>query len=154
MEPLWIELRAVAFFRRLADEEVEVLGELLHPMQFAPGEIIHQSGTRLDTLYVLLEGAVALTSGSGPGAYRIVDILAPKECFPVEVFLHSRQSPLQAVALSPVKCLAIDIHGLTYIMEKDPFTGRELYSAAAESLGAMLGRVLKGTAQPRWDRLL
>lgn len=58
MKDLFSFLKKVYFFRELPDEEIRKIQQVCHQVQYNPGDILFEEGSKADRFYIVADGAV------------------------------------------------------------------------------------------------
>lgn len=97
------------------------------------GEVIIRQGDAADSLYLVLFGAVRLSSVTASGRELVAGILGPGELFG-ECALLGGPSPVRAEAIAPTTLLALPIASLRWVFERQPSTAEQLLRMIASRL--------------------
>lgn len=103
-------LNSCALFKNISKEELISLLPCLKPQvtDYEEGTIIFTHGSKINYIYVLLEGKIEIAKENFAGQKNIVSLLAPGQLFGEGVVCTShRISPVSATALTPSKLLLI-----------------------------------------------
>ncbi len=94
----------------LAAASPEVRERLLasaRPLAVPRGAVVMAQDATADSLYVLTQGSVGLSTAEEGGAATMVEILAPGEAFVVAAVMLRLPSPVTATALAPSRLIVI-----------------------------------------------
>src|SRR6476661_3936791 len=100
-------LRQVPLFALLDDEELAVLAQQVEQVQFAPRERIYHIGDPGDRAYVLINGAVSVTTIDEDQQDVVVDEPRPGEFFGLASMLDETLHQTSARALEATTCISV-----------------------------------------------
>jgi CRP/FNR family cyclic AMP-dependent transcriptional regulator len=131
-------LRAQPFFEGLDDSAMDLIAGCGVNARFAAGQPLLREGEPADTFYVLRDGRVALETDAGPRGPVIIETLGPGEVVGWSWLFPPYRWHFDAVALDPVRVVALDGACLRGKCDEDPRLGLELTRRFA---GVMLTRL-------------
>lgn len=124
--------------RDLSAEQLEVLAGCATIRTLTAGEYLWRQGEQAEVLYLIQSGQVALEiSLPGQGPLRI-EILDAGEILGCSSLLESTRCQFDARALTPVRCLAIQVERLRQSMERDQHLGYALLKRMAPMMAHKL----------------
>jgi uncharacterized membrane protein len=132
-------LRQVALFSLLDDDEIAVLAGQVEVETFAPRRRIYKMDEPSEAAYVLVSGAVRVTTVDEDQQEVLVDEPAPGDLFGFASMINSRPHQTNAIATEETVCIRIDRHDITVLLEKKPLAGMDML--------AVLGRQFHGAHQ-------
>lgn len=97
------------------------------------GEVITRQGDVAAGLFLVLEGAVRLSSVTASGREIVVGLLCPGDLFGDSALLGD-PSPVRAQAVGPTSVLALPISSLRSMLERHPATAEQLLRMIATRL--------------------
>src|SRR4051812_10192055 len=100
-------LRNVPLFALLDDEEIAVLAAQVELRKFAARQRIYKAGTSDGRAYVMVTGAVQVTTVDEDGQEIVVDSPAAGEFFGFASMLDSTPHQTNAAALEETECIEI-----------------------------------------------
>jgi CRP/FNR family transcriptional regulator len=122
-------LRQVPLFEGMTDHAVEAVADLVHDVEFAEGDALTREGQPGDTFYVVVEGRLrvsrdgTLLTEQGPG-----DFLGEIS------LIDGRPRTATAIALSPVKTLALERPAFAALMEGHPAVRHSILMALTDRI--------------------
>jgi CRP/FNR family cyclic AMP-dependent transcriptional regulator len=131
-------LAALPVFEGLDDTTMELIAGCGVNTQFATGEYLMREGEPAETFYVLRAGRVALETDAPPRGPVIIETLGPGEVVGWSWLFPPYRWHFDAVALEPVRAVALDGACLRGKSEEDPRLGLDLTRRFA---GIMLARL-------------
>ncbi len=127
-------LRQVPFFALFDDDELAVLASQVELRTFAPRQRIYKMGDAAGTAYVLLAGAVRVTTIDEDQQDVVFDEPASGEFFGFASLLDQTPHQTTATALEESVCIEVDRDDIFRLVERKPH--------AAVDMMAVLGRRL------------
>ena len=113
-------LRNTPIFRLMEDAGLVELGAQLHPLSFAPGELIIRQGDSGDSMYFVTSGQVRINFADSDGMEREVATIGPGDFFGEASLLTGETRNASAIATSRVDCYRLEKAGLQGILDKWP----------------------------------
>ncbi|HJZ72525.1 MAG TPA: DUF1003 domain-containing protein [Vicinamibacterales bacterium] len=132
-------LREVPFFALLDDEELAVLAGQVELTKFTPRQRIYRIGDPGGRAYVLVSGAVRVTTIDDDQQDVIVDEPASGEFFGFASMLENSPHQTNAVAVEETVCIEVDRHDIETLVQRRPH--------AAMDMLTVLGRQIHGAQQ-------
>jgi len=127
-------LKHVPFFSLLDDDELAVLASQVDARTFAPRQRIYKLGDAAGTAYVLMSGAVRVTTIDEDQQEVVFDEPTEGDFFGFASLLDETPHQTTAMALEPSVCLEVQRQDLLTLVERKPH--------AAIDMMAVLGRRL------------
>jgi CRP/FNR family cyclic AMP-dependent transcriptional regulator len=129
-------LRQVPLFALLDDEETAVLASQVEVKNFAPRQRIYKMGEPGDRAYVMVSGAVKITTIDEEQQEVVVDQPAQGEFFGFASMLD--QTPHQTTAISDTEsvCLEVDRHDIQILLERKPMAGMDMLAVLGRQFHA------------------
>ena len=119
-------LRQVPLFALLDDEEAAVLAGQVEVRTFAPRQRIYKRGEAGDKAYVMVEGAVRVSTVDEDGQEVIVDEPSVGEFFGFASMLEQTPHQTDAIALIDTTCLEVDRHDISTLLQRKPMAGMDM----------------------------
>jgi CRP/FNR family cyclic AMP-dependent transcriptional regulator len=132
-------LRDVPLFALLDDEEIAVLAGQVELKKFAPRQRIWKIGDQGGRAYVLVSGAVRVTTRDEDHQEVVVDEPAHGDFFGFASMIEGTPHQTEAVALEESVCVEVDRHDITILLERKPHAGLDMM--------AVLGRQFHNAQQ-------
>ena len=130
------ELRHVPLFSLLDDDELAVLATQVEVRPFAARQRIYKLGAPGDQAYILLSGAVTVSTMDEDGQQVVVHQPTHGEFFGFASMLDGTEHQTNAVADEDSTCLEVDRHGITVLIQKIPMAGLDMMSVLARQFHA------------------
>jgi len=119
-------LREVPLFRLLDDEETAVLASQVELRTFAPRQRIWKIGDPGDRAFVLVSGAVRVTTIDEDHQEVVVDEPGRGDFFGFASMLEQTPHQTSAVAIEESVCVEVDRHDISTLLEKKPHAGMDM----------------------------
>lgn len=132
-------LKKVPLFALLDDEETAVLAGQVELKTFAPHQRIYKMGDTGGRAYVLVSGAVRVTTIDEDQQEVLVDQPATGEFFGFASMLDPSPHQTSAVADAETVCVEVDRHDISVLLERKPQAGMDMLT--------VLGRQYHSTQQ-------
>jgi len=129
-------LRKVPLFALLDDEETAVLASQVEVKTFAPRQRIWKIGDTGGRAYVVVSGAVRLTTVDEDHQEIVVDDPAPGEFFGFASMLDHTLHQTNASALEESVCLEVDRHDIAILLERKPHAGMDMLAVLGRQFHA------------------
>ncbi len=130
-------LRQVPLFALLDDDETAVLAKEVEVKQFAARQRIYKIGDPGGKAYVMVSGAVRLTTVDEDQQEVVVDQPAQGEFFGFASMLEQTPHQTTAVAQEQTVCLEVDRHDIEILLHRKPMAGMDML--------AVLGKQFHGS---------
>ena len=129
-------LRQVPLFALLDDEEAAVLAGQVEVKQFSPRQRIYKRGEAGDKAYVMVEGAVRVSTVDEDGQDVIVDEPSVGEFFGFASMLEQTPHQTDAFALVETTCLEVDRHDISTLLQRKPMAGMDMLTVLGRQFHA------------------
>ena len=130
------ELRHVPLFSLLDDDELAVLATHVELRTFAARQRIYKIGEPGDRAYILLSGAVHVTTIDEDQQEVLVDEPRHGEFFGFASMLEQTPHHTSAVAIDGTVCLEVDRNDIAALIEKKPLAGLDMLTVLARQIHA------------------
>ena len=132
-------LKQVPLFALLDDEEAAVLAGQVELKTFAPRQRIYKMGDASSRAYILVSGAVRVTTVDEDQQEIVVDQPGPGEFFGFASLLDQTPHQTGALAVEETECIEVDRHDISVLLERKPMAGMDML--------AVLGRQFHASQQ-------
>jgi CRP/FNR family transcriptional regulator, cyclic AMP receptor protein len=122
------ELRKVPLFALLDDDELAVLATQVELRKFTTRQRIWKIGDVGGRAYVLVSGAVRVTTVDEDHQEVVVDQPAPGEFFGFASMLDGTPHQTEAVAMEESECIEVDREDITHLLVRKPHAGLDMMS--------------------------
>ncbi len=119
-------LRQVPLFALLDDEEIAVLASQVELQKFAPRQRIYKAGDAGGRGYIVVSGAVRVTTVDEDGQEVVVDQPAVGEFFGFASMLDQTPHQTSAAASEEAICIEVDRHDIMVLLERKPHAGMDM----------------------------
>src|SRR5580693_7517769 len=130
------ELKHVPLFALLDDEEAAVLAAQVEIKKFAPRQRIYKMGDVGGQAYIMMSGAVRVTTIDEDHQEVIVDQPAHGEFFGFASMLEQTPHETNAVALEDTICLEVDRRDIAVLLERKPLAGMDMLTVLGRQFHA------------------
>ena len=130
------ELRAIPLFSLLDEDELGVLAGQVELRSFAPRQRIYKLGDPGEKAYILLSGAVVVSTTDDDAQEVIVHEPESGDFFGFASMLDGTPHQTTAVATTEAKCLEVDQHDITVLIKAKPMAGLDMMSVLARQFHA------------------
>ena len=130
------ELRHVPLFSLLDDDELAVLATQVELRSFAARQRIYKLGDPGDRAYILMSGAVAVTTIDEDQQEVVVDNPTHGEFFGFASMLEETAHHTSAAATEDSVCLEVDRNDIAALIEKKPLAGLDMLTVLARQIHA------------------
>jgi CRP/FNR family cyclic AMP-dependent transcriptional regulator len=130
------ELRHVPLFSLLDDDELAVLAQQVELRTFAPRQRIYKIGETGDRAYVLLSGAVHVSTIDEDQQEVVVERPSHGEFFGFASMLEQSPHHTSAVATEETVCLEVDRNDISALLAKKPMAGLDMMTVQARQIHA------------------
>ena len=111
---------------------------------FAPGQYVFKAGDRGDTMYVVIEGKVAVLVGS-----TTVEIAGPGSIVGEMALIDDEPRSATVVAKTHCRLVTVDQGQFKYMVSKGPFFALQVMKVMADRLRKTNARIRSKTKQAR-----
>jgi uncharacterized membrane protein len=129
-------LRQVSLFALLDDEEAAVLAGQVELKTFAPRQRIYKMGDTGGRAYVMVSGAVRITTVDDENQDVLVDQPARGEFFGFASMLEQTPHQTTAVAQEETVCLEVDRQDIQILLERKPHAGMDMLTVLGRQFHA------------------
>jgi CRP/FNR family cyclic AMP-dependent transcriptional regulator len=129
-------LRGVPLFALLDDDETAVLAGQVELKTFSPRQRIWKIGDPGGKAYVLVSGAVRVTTVDEDHQEVVVDQPAQGEFFGFASMLEQTAHQTNAIALEETVCLEVDRHDIAILLERKPHAGMDMLTVLGRQFHA------------------
>ena len=129
-------LRQVPLFALLDDDETAVLAAQVELKAFAPRQRIWKIGDSDGHAYVIVSGAVRVTTVDEDHQEVVVDEPAPGEFFGFASMLEQSSHQTNAIALEETVCVEVDRHDIAILLERKPHAGMDMLAVLGHQFHA------------------
>jgi CRP/FNR family cyclic AMP-dependent transcriptional regulator len=129
-------LREVPLFALLDDDERAVLAAQVDVTRFAARQRIYKIGDPGGRAYVLVSGAVRVTTVDEDHQEVVVDEPAPGEFFGFASMLDQTPHQTTAAAVDESVCLEVDRHDIETLLQRKPHAGMDMLSVLGRQFHA------------------
>jgi CRP/FNR family cyclic AMP-dependent transcriptional regulator len=119
-------LRAVPLFGLLDDDELAVLASQVELKKFATRQRIWKIGDPTGAAYVMIDGAVQVTTVDEDHQEVVVDQPASGEFFGFASMLDGTPHQTEAQAMEESTCLEVDRHDIEILLQRKPHAGLDM----------------------------
>jgi CRP/FNR family cyclic AMP-dependent transcriptional regulator len=129
-------LKQVPLFALLDEEETAVLAGQVELKKFAPRQRIWKIGEPGGQAYVMVSGAVRVTTVDEDHQEVIVDQPAAGEFFGFASMLEQAPHQTDALALEETVCIEVDRHDIAVLLERKPLAGMDMLTVLGRQFHA------------------
>ena len=142
-------LKRVPLFALLDDEETAVLAGQVELKTFAPRQRIYKMGDTSSRAYVLVSGAVRVTTVDEDQQEVVVDQPGPGEFFGFASLLDQTPHQTGAIATEETECIEVDRHDISVLLQRKPMAGMDMLAVLGRQFHASQQLVrLRSTRNP------
>jgi uncharacterized membrane protein len=142
-------LRQVPLFALLDDDEIAVLAGQVELKSFAPRQRIYKMGESGARAYVMVSGAVQVSTVDSDQQEVVVDQPAAGEFFGFASMLEQTPHQTNAVALEETVCLEVDRDDIATLLAQKPHAGMDMLTVLGRQFHASQELVrLRSTRNP------
>ena len=129
-------LKGVPLFALLDDDETAVLAGQVELRTFAPRQRIWKIGDPGGQAYVMVSGAVRITTVDEDNQEVVVDQPAEGEFFGFASMLEQTPHQTEAVAVSEAVCLEVDRDDIANLLQRKPHAGMDMLTVLGRQFHA------------------
>src|SRR5579864_1249653 len=129
-------LRQVPLFALLDDEEAAVLAGQVEVKTFAPRQRIYKMGDTGGRAYVMVSGAVRITTIDDDNQEVVVDQPSQGEFFGFASMLEQTPHQTTAIAQEETVCIEVDRHDITVLLQHKPMAGMDMLTVLGRQFHA------------------
>ncbi len=130
------ELRHVPLFALLDDDELSVLAQQVELKPFAARQRIYKLGDAGDRAYILMSGAVQVTTVDEDQQQVVVHEPQHGEFFGFASMLDASPHQTSAMATEDSVCLEVDRNDITILLKTKPLAGMDMMTVLARQFHA------------------
>src|SRR6476646_342904 len=130
------ELKHVPLFALLDDEEMAVLAAQVEIKTFAPRQRIYKIGDLGGQAYIMMSGAVRVTTIDEDHQEVIVDQPAHGEFFGFASMLDQTPHETTALALEETVCVEVDRRDIAVLLQRKPLAGMDMLTVLGKQFHA------------------
>jgi len=127
-------LKQVPLFALLDDDETAVLAGQVELKQFAPRQRIYKTGDPGGRAYVMVSGAVRVTTVDEDQQELVVDEPVSGEFFGFASMLEQTPHQTTAEAVDDTVCIEVDRHDIFTLLERRPHAGMDMLSVLGHQI--------------------
>jgi uncharacterized membrane protein len=124
-------LKAVPLFALLDDEEAAVLAGQVEVREFSARQRIYKIGDASGRAYVMVSGAVEVTTIDEDQQEVVIDRPRPGEFFGFASMLEGTPHETGAVATEPTVCVEVDRDDIAVLLARKPMAGMDMLAVTA-----------------------
>jgi len=129
-------LRNIPLFALLDDEETAVLAGQVELQKFAPRQRIYKIGDPGGQAYVVVSGAVRLTTVDEDHQEVVVDQPGPGEFFGFASMLDQTSHQTNAIAVEETTCVEVDRNDIAVLLTRKPLAGMDMLTVLGRQFHA------------------
>jgi CRP/FNR family cyclic AMP-dependent transcriptional regulator len=129
-------LRDVSLFALLDDDELKVLAAQVELRSFSARQRIYKIGDPAGQAYVLLSGAVQVTTIDEDHQDVVFDQPASGDFFGFASMLDQTPHQTTAIALEETQCIEVDRDDITALVQQKPHAGMDMLTVLGQHLHA------------------
>jgi CRP/FNR family transcriptional regulator, cyclic AMP receptor protein len=130
------ELRQIPLFALLDDEETAVLAEQVEIKKFAPRQRIYKLGDPSGHAYVMMLGAVRVTTVDQDHQEVLVDEPRDGEFFGFASMLEDTPHQTTAIAMEETVCVAVSRDDIAALLRQKPMAGMDMLTSVSRQFHA------------------
>jgi uncharacterized membrane protein len=130
------ELKHVPLFALLDEEEMAVLAGQVEIKKFATRQRIYKIGDQGGQAYIMMSGAVRVTTIDEDHQEVIVDQPAHGEFFGFASMLEQTPHETNAIALEETVCVEVDRHDIAVLLQRKPLAGMDMLTVLGRQFHA------------------
>ena len=130
------ELKHVPLFALLDEEEMAVLAGQVEIKKFAPRQRIYKIGDQGGQAYIMMSGAVRVTTIDEDHQEVIVDQPAHGEFFGFASMLEQTPHETTALALEETVCVEVDRRDIAVLLQRKPLAGMDMLTVLGRQFHA------------------
>jgi CRP/FNR family transcriptional regulator, cyclic AMP receptor protein len=124
-------LKAVPLFALLDDEEAEVLAGQVELKSFAPRQRIYKIGDTGGRAYVMVSGAVEVTTVDEDHQEVVIDRPSDGDFFGFASMLEGTPHETGATAVESTVCVEVDRNDIEVLLQRKPMAGMDMLAVTA-----------------------
>jgi CRP-like cAMP-binding protein len=145
--------RAYLFSGLERDEFREAIGHAA-PVRLAPGQLLFSQGDPVNAIYWVAEGVIKLFRASPQGDEKVIELVGANRLFAEAVMFMGGQYPINAVAQTAARLVAIDGREFKAWLARDVGRCFRLLSGVSARMHKLIDEIDRLTLMKGGDRLL
>jgi uncharacterized membrane protein len=129
-------LKQVSLFSQLDDDEIAVLAGQVELKKFSARQRIYKIGDTSGRAYVLVSGAVRVSTVDEDQQEVVVDEPAPGEFFGFASMLEQTPHQTEAMAVEESFCVEVDRNDILVLIQRKPHAGMDMLSVLGRQFHA------------------
>jgi CRP/FNR family transcriptional regulator, cyclic AMP receptor protein len=129
-------LKQVPLFALLDDEETAVLAGQVEVKNFAARQRIWKMGDPGGQAYIMVSGAVRVSTVDQDHQDVLIDEPAAGEFFGFASMLEQTPHQTTAIAMEPTVCIEVDRHDISVLLERKPLAGMDMLTVLGRQFHA------------------
>jgi uncharacterized membrane protein len=130
------ELRHVPLFALLDDDETAILAAQVEVREFAARQRIYKLGDPSGSAYVVMSGAVRVTTLDEDQQEVLIAESGHGEFFGFASMLDGTPHQTNAMAIEPTVCLEVDRHDIEVLLTRKPMAGMDMLTVQSKQIHA------------------
>jgi uncharacterized membrane protein len=130
------ELRHVPLFALLDDDETAILAAQVEVREFAARQRIYKLGDPSGSAYVVMSGAVRVTTLDEDQQEVLIAESGHGEFFGFASMLDGTPHQTNAMAIEPTICLEVDRHDIEVLLTRKPMAGMDMLTVQSKQIHA------------------
>jgi CRP/FNR family cyclic AMP-dependent transcriptional regulator len=128
------ELRHVALFSLLDEEELRILAQQVEVRDFAEKQRIYKAGEKTGRAFVVMSGAVEVTLVDKDGQDVVFATPSHGDVFGLASMLEDTAHQTTAIATEPTTCLEVDRSDIEALLTGKPLAGLDMLTVLAREV--------------------
>jgi CRP/FNR family transcriptional regulator, cyclic AMP receptor protein len=130
------ELKHVPLFALLDDDETAILAAQVEVREFAARQRIYKLGDPSGSAYVVMSGAVRVTTLDEDQQEVVIAESGHGEFFGFASMLDGTPHQTNAMAIEPTVCLEVDRHDIEVLLTRKPMAGMDMLTVQSKQIHA------------------
>jgi CRP/FNR family transcriptional regulator, cyclic AMP receptor protein len=130
------ELKHVPLFALLDDDETAILAAQVEVCEFAARQRIYKLGDPSGSAYVVMSGAVRVTTLDEDQQEVVIAESGHGEIFGFASMLDGTPHQTNAMAIEPTVCLEVDRHDIEVLLTRKPMAGMDMLTVQSKQIHA------------------
>jgi CRP/FNR family transcriptional regulator, cyclic AMP receptor protein len=130
------ELKHVPLFALLDDDETAILAAQVEVREFAARQRIYKLGEPSGRAYVVMSGAVRVTTLDEDQQEVVIAESGHGEVFGFASMLDGTPHQTNAMAIEPTVCLEVDRHDIEVLLTRKPMAGMDMLTVQSKQIHA------------------
>jgi len=129
-------LRHVPLFELLDDDEIAILAAQVEMREFAARQRIYKEGDAGGRAYVVVSGAVRVTTVDEDYQEVIIDEATQDQIFGLASMLEGVPHTTNAMAIEPTVCVELDKNDIEILLKRKPMAGMDMLTVQSRQIHA------------------